>query len=182
MPCKRGSQPGVRRRLGRTVPSTPRAVPVLREYQMNRTENTREMTATAMSQTKRGVWRARWSVQRHFSCASAEKPYGIADMDRHQHRGGQDGRVGRAQVVEDHGYRCDRGGADDPECGHPGLRVALELIGEQAVVGGAPMAPCPREPRGPRTCPSRTRPGPGWLARDRCACPGPGGNIPARCQ
>ena len=50
---------------------------MLREYQMNRIENTNERTATAMSRTKRPaiLWR---SARHHLSCASAEKPYGMA--------------------------------------------------------------------------------------------------------
>ena len=45
---------------------------------MNRIENTSASTATIMSRANRGVCIWRWSIHRHFSCASAEKPYGIA--------------------------------------------------------------------------------------------------------
>ena len=52
--------------------------PVLREYQMNRTEKTRPTTAMPTSRTNRGVCSCRWSTIRHLICASAENAYGIA--------------------------------------------------------------------------------------------------------
>lgn len=51
---------------------------MLREYQMNRIEKTSASTATVTSRTNRGVCIVRWSASRHFSCASAENPYGMA--------------------------------------------------------------------------------------------------------
>src|SRR5215510_3950783 len=48
--------------------------PVLREYTMNKIENTSASTATIMSRAKRGVCISWWSIQRHLSWARAEKP------------------------------------------------------------------------------------------------------------
>jgi hypothetical protein len=54
--------------------------PVLREYQMNRTENTRATTAMAVSRANRWPCMVLRSVIRHLICASAENPYGMAEV------------------------------------------------------------------------------------------------------